>query len=240
MMLPSWYKTFFTFEPEERKENLKIYIKKAYKPSWAKHLLDESHFKLHGFVPFQPIIQMNGRVSNLVFRSPVALLKVVDSPLFILAGDINLKNKVSITIPESVDGIVYGRRWAIDMSRWSLDHKLKARDAALRALSGFDCRSKEFHPTDTGVRLTQQLCSTNYDHIGFAPFVEYGRLEGDREELQARWIHAFGFPTMIFNERSSGELVITSSALRHDTSVLFEVLKNSQSIRGNEPQGWTG
>lgn len=72
---------------------------------------------------------------------------------------------------------------------------------------------------------------------GVAPNIEYGLIEGgDAEMMEARFVHAWGIPTLVYKHNKLPIIILMNPAMRLNETVLNEVSNPKQ----DDLMGFTG
>lgn len=87
--------------------------------------------------------------------------------------------------------------------------------------------------TKADQELYEEIQAGKYKLIGICPRISYALVEGNKEDLDAEWLHPFGVFTLLFKHGSSGHLIIVNPALRLDDSVINQTSGNKKyGVRG--------
>jgi predicted peroxiredoxin len=79
---------------------------------------------------------------------------------------------------------------------------------------------------DLGKQICADIRSGKMDLVGIATCQPYIKVEGDENERQMEYVHAFGMPTLLYHVKDSPVFVLINPALRFNTNILKEVEKN--------------
>lgn len=71
--------------------------------------------------------------------------------------------------------------------------------------------------------LADFLESRDCEIIGFAPNLQYIRIEGPNELLNNWWVHAFSSPTIVAKHKRLPIVFLVNPSLRLDESTVFEL-----------------
>lgn len=96
--------------------------------------------------------------------------------------------------------------------------------------------TKTGEPTEEGVRLYDRYLSKNFEVVGILTNLRYIRIDGSREQLKNRYLHAWGMPVLIVKEKGMPVLHLVAPGIRLNGSVV-------QEIGGEYPEqiiGFTG
>lgn len=119
-------------------------------------------------------------------------------------------------------------RWYKQLKDLSPDVRKKLVEAILHAVS---CHgSLEDKPTQAGKELVYWIKS-EFDLVGFAPNFTYLKAEAKKQEdLEASWIHPWGFETLVYKHKKFPFLIFVNSKMRKDQMFLQEIPFNEDAI----------
>jgi len=73
-----------------------------------------------------------------------------------------------------------------------------------------------------------------WEVIGFAVNQQYVRMDGDKDLLDAIWVHPWGTPNLVLKHRKLPLIITVGPGIRWNESILGEMTKNAydESVRG--------
>lgn len=112
--------------------------------------------------------------------------------------------------------------WASDLKNLDSARRQKLVDEVLSTLKESSREGDK--------RLYRAIIDGGYELVGIQPFLVYDRIkeiEGP-EDLEADWVHQWGFPTLIYGHPKSSHLLIVNPWIRVSNSVVNELDGNSR------------
>jgi len=70
--------------------------------------------------------------------------------------------------------------------------------------------------------LSDWVGGKDFDLIGFAPNIQYVKVDGSLEELKALWVHPWGSPVLVYKHKHLPMITLVGPSIRLDETVMSE------------------
>jgi len=70
--------------------------------------------------------------------------------------------------------------------------------------------------------LSDWVGGKDFELIGFAPNIQYVKVDGTAEELKALWVHPWGSPVLVYKHKKLPMVTLVGPSIRLDESVMVE------------------
>jgi hypothetical protein len=88
--------------------------------------------------------------------------------------------------------------------------------------------------------LVDYIKSSDFEIMGFAPNINYIRVKGSPEYLNAWWVHPFSSPALVVKHKKLPVIMLVGASIQKDRSTIYEVEPESKHILNNPVEGYTG
>jgi hypothetical protein len=108
-------------------------------------------------------------------------------------------------------------RWCEDFLRLTPSERKVVARQVLEELLAFSEKGEGDSDTRAGKKLVSELRDASlYELVGVSPNVQYFKVEGEKEDLSAWWVHPFSVPTLLFKHKRLPFLVQVNPYLRYN------------------------
>lgn len=127
--------------------------------------------------------------------------------------------------------------WYRDLEEMSPQARAKLIDVVLDNISRFGTQNDSVNSACS--ELVRAL-KRDFDFVGFSPSVMYLKHKGDRDDLDATFVHPWAMVTLIFKHRKLPMLIHVNAGMKKDKMILASIPFNHEVFEGIAARGITG